>query len=62
MTSSDALTLLHAIDDAVKFNPSKWERDFLLSIREQTYYEKSLSSKQSEVLQNIYRKAYKDEY
>jgi len=48
---------MDAIQEASRFNPTKWERDFLDSIEEQIAAGQGLSDRQSKSLQEIYRKS-----
>jgi len=57
MNTWDAATLMAAIQEATRFHPSKWERDFLDSIEEQIEADQGLSDRQSKSLQEIYRKS-----
>lgn len=61
MKISDARILLDAIYEAARFEPSKWEEDFMHSIEDQLDEERDLTQKQGDKLQQIYRKAQETE-
>lgn len=56
MKQGDAQALIDEIESA-RFSPSKWESDFLESIKERIDEGFDLSEKQGDVLEKIYRKS-----
>lgn len=58
MTITDANILLVKIREQSWFEPNDWEDGFLDSIQDLINRETPLSPKQSDKLQDIYRKAY----
>lgn len=56
MNQDDAQALIDGIE-ATRYKPTKWETDFLASVDDKIENEESISDKQADVLQEIYRKA-----